>query len=117
MIRRIIPLTILIALGFSAIALANGWTLVKKKTVSGQYAATVVSATVPHPHALAVGFTKGSTGTAAWVCQSGASVAEWTKSYKTGGLHVLPHVAGKQSCTITAEVSGSGKLTVLIVKQ
>lgn len=113
--RTTITLLIIMgALTLPTVAIAGGWTVVKKKSTSGQYAATVADATITRPHRIAVEFIHG-TGDVAWVCDSGVSVAEWSKQYGAG-LHQLAHVSGKDSCTITAEVSGQGHITVEILK-
>ncbi len=115
--RRITcALTIVAALALPGVALAGGWKVVKKSTTSGQYAATTASGTVSHPNAIEVEFVHGS-GTVAWNCTKGVSVAEWTKQYSSGGTHSLAHVSGKSSCSVVAEVSGQGKITVEILKK
>jgi hypothetical protein len=114
--RRIMAAVAIAALGIPATSAAAGsWHVVANKTVSGQYAATVADATIAHPNAIEVTFIHG-TGDVAWVCSRGFSVAEWSGTYGAGA-HQLAHVAGQGSCTVTAEVSGSGKVAVEILKR
>jgi hypothetical protein len=92
------------------------WRVVKSKSVSGQFAVTAISATIRHPIGIAVRFRgSGVQGQAVWACAKGFSVASWTRRYG-GGLHVLGHVRGKESCDVTASVGGQGRLTVQILK-
>lgn len=95
---------------------ASTWRVVKSKTVSGQFAATAISATVKHPKGLAVRLTGTSVhGTASWACAKGFSVSSWGRSYGRG-LHILGHVVGKDSCDVVASVGGQGRATVQILK-
>jgi hypothetical protein len=94
---------------------SSTWRVVKSKSVSGQFAATGVSATTRHPRGIAVRFIgSGVQGFAAWGCSKGISVASWSRSYGRG-LHILGHVTGKDSCNVTASVSGQGRVTVQIL--
>jgi hypothetical protein len=116
----LIALAATAALAYSSMALsdsASGWRVVRSKSVSGQYALTVTSATVGHPKGLAVRFTgSGVSGQVLWVCSKGYSVASWTHAYGKG-LHILGHVRGKDSCDVTASISGQGRITVQILKR
>lgn len=92
------------------------WHVVKSKSVSGQFAVTATSATIKHPRGIAVRFLgSGVHGQAVWACSKGFSVASWTHGFGRG-LHVLGHVSGKDSCNVTASVSGQGRITVQILK-
>jgi hypothetical protein len=92
------------------------WRVVKSKSVSGQFAVTATSAILRRPKGAAVRFTgRNAQGEVVWACSKGFSVASWSRSYR-GGLHVLRHVRGKDSCNITASVSGEGRITVQILK-
>jgi hypothetical protein len=92
------------------------WRVVKTKSVTGQFAATGISATIRHPRGIAVRYSgSGVHGFAAWGCSKGISVASWSRSYGRG-LHTLGHVIGKDSCNVTASVSGQGRVTVQILK-
>ena len=76
---------------------ALGWRLLKSKSVSWQFAATGISATVKHPKGIAVRFRgSGVQGMAVWGCSKGISISSWSRSYGRG-LHTLPHVRGKDS--------------------
>ena len=104
------------AAGLSSPSSASTWRVVKSKSVSGQFAATGISATIKHPRGIAVRFVgNGVHGFAAWCCSRGLSVASWSRSYGRG-LHTLGHVLGKDSCDVTASVSGQGRVTVQILK-
>src|SRR4051794_27595575 len=95
---------------------ASTWRVVKTKTATGQFAVTATSATIRHPRGLAVRFRgAGVQGQVVWACSKGFSVASWTRSYGQG-LHVLGHVRAKDSCDVTASVSGQGRITVQILK-
>jgi|SRR5262245_45734015 len=95
---------------------ALSWRLVKSKSVSGQFAATGVSATIKHPRGIAVRFRgSGVHGMAAWGCSKGFSVSSWSRQYGAG-FHTLPHVRGKDSCDVVASISGQGRITVQILK-
>jgi hypothetical protein len=101
-------------------ALAGGtstWRVVKSKSVSGQFAATAISATIKHPKGIAVRFTgPGAKGMAVWGCSKGLSVSSWSRSYGKG-LHILGHIRGKDSCHVVASVGGGpGRITVQILK-
>jgi hypothetical protein len=85
----------------------------QKKSSSGQITVTGVSATINHPHALAVDLIHGS-GDVVWGCSKGFSVSSWTKQYGAG-LHQLAHIAGQNSCNVTASVEGAGHVTVEIL--
>jgi hypothetical protein len=106
----------LTAPGFSSPSSASTWRVVKSKSVSGQFAATGISATIRHPRGIAVRFSgSGVHGFAVWGCSKGISVASWSRSYGRG-LHILGHISGKDSCNVTASVSGQGRVTVQILK-
>jgi hypothetical protein len=95
---------------------SSTWRVVKSKSVSGQFAATGIYATIKHPRGIAVRFIgSGVQGFAAWGCTKGFSVASWSRSYGRGP-HILGHVTGKDSCDVTASVSGQGRVTVQILK-
>jgi hypothetical protein len=88
----------------------------RSKSVSGQFAATGISATIRHPRGIAVHYSGGGVqGLAVWGCSKGFSVASWSRHYGRG-LHVLGHVTGKNSCNVTPSVSGQGRVTVQILK-
>jgi hypothetical protein len=92
------------------------WRVVKSKSVSGQAAVTATSATLRRPKGAAVRFIGSNVrGEVWWTCSKGFSVASWRRSYRAG-LHVLRYVRGKDSCNITASVSGDGRITVQILK-
>ena len=96
------------AAGLSSPSSASTWRVVKSKSASGQFA--------KHPRGIAVRFVgNGVHGFAAWGCSRGLSVASWSRSYGRG-LHTLGHVLGKDSCDVTASVSGQGRVTVQILK-
>jgi hypothetical protein len=99
----------------SAAAFASGWHVVKSKSASGDFAVTAISASIKHPHKIAVRFTGGD-GNAVWACDKGFSVSSYSREYKAG-LHQLPHVKGKNSCDITASVGGEGRVRVQILKK
>jgi hypothetical protein len=108
------------ALALGAVSTVSGsaliWKVVKSKTVSGQFAATGISATIKHPRGIAVRFRgSGVHGMAAWGCSKGVSVASWSRQYGRG-LHILSHVKGKDSCDVVASISGQGRATVQILK-
>ena len=70
------------AAGLSSPSSASTWRVVKSKSVSGQFAATGISATIKHPRGIAVRFVgNGVHGFAAWGCSRGLSVASWSRSY------------------------------------
>jgi hypothetical protein len=74
-------------------ASTSTWRVVKSKSVSGQFAATGISATIRHPKGIAVGYIgSGVQSTAAWGCSKGISVSSWSRRYGKG-LHVLAHVS------------------------
>jgi hypothetical protein len=103
----------------AATAFAGGvarWRVVKQSTASGEFAVAATQATVNHPRRLAVRL-KGnvSSGTAIWACDKGYSISSWHRVYSRAGLYQLPHVAGKDSCQVTASVGGSGRITVQIL--
>jgi hypothetical protein len=114
--RRFLAVAVaaLIALALTATAFASGWRVVTSKSASGDFAATAVSATINHPHAIAVRFT--ASGMAVWACDQGVSVSSWSREYGAG-LHQLPHVSGKDSCDVTASVSGERSVRVQILKR
>jgi hypothetical protein len=92
------------------------WRVVKSKSVSGQAAVAATSATLRRPKGAAVRLIgRNARGEVWWTCSKGFSVASWRRSYRAG-LHVLRYVRGKDSCTITASVSGDGRITVQILK-
>ncbi len=100
------------ALGASALR----WHVVKSKSASGQFAATGTYTTINHPRGIAVRFLgSGAQGVAAWGCSKGFSISSWSRSYGRG-FHVLGHVRGKDSCDVTASVSGEGRVTVQVLK-
>jgi hypothetical protein len=97
-------------------ASTSTWRVVKSKSVSGQFAATGISATIKHPKGIAVSYVgSGVQGTAAWGCSKGISVSSWSRRYGKG-LHVLGHVSGKDSCDVVASIAGRGRITVKIFK-
>jgi len=109
-------LLLALAAASSVSGFALSWRVVKSKSVSGQFAATAVSATIKHPRGIAVRFRgSGVHGMAAWGCNKGISVASWSRQYGRG-LHALPHVRGKDSCDVVASISGQGRITVQILK-
>lgn len=111
-----LALAVPMALGAGSTAAA--WKVVKSKSVSGQFAATGISATVKHPKGIAVRFTgPGASGLAAWGCSKGISVSSWSRHYGKG-LHALAHVKGKDSCNVVASIAGGpGRVTVQILKR
>jgi hypothetical protein len=97
-------------------ASTSTWRVVKSKSVSGQFAATGISATIKHPKGIAVSYIgSGVQGTVAWGCSKGISVSSWSRRYGKG-LHVLGHVRGKDSCDVVASIAGRGRITVKILK-
>ena len=106
--RRAIPalaVAVVTLTAISGVALASGWRVVSQHSASGQFAAVAASATVRHPHEIAVRFNGGS-GFVAWACDKGYSIGSWSHNYGRG-FHVLGHVYGKNSCDVTASVGGS----------
>ena len=109
-------LMLALAVAGSGSSSAQGWRVVKSKSVSGQFAVTGTSATINHPRGIAVRYRgSGVHGMAVWGCSQGMSVASWSRRYGAG-LHVLGHVRGKESCDVTASISGQGRITVQILK-
>jgi hypothetical protein len=92
-------------------------TIVTSKSVSGQFAAAGTSATVRRPKGAAIRFLGRNVqgGRVFWACRKGVSRAGWSGSYRWG-LHVLPHVRGKDSCYITAGASSEGRITIQILE-
>ncbi len=111
--RLIVPLVIMAALATPSVASAAGWKVVKKKSVSGQFAVTATSATINSPHKIAVDLI-GGRGSIVWACSKGFSISSSTKTYGPG-LHQLANTAGKSSCNVTASIDGSGHLTLEIL--
>jgi hypothetical protein len=110
----IVALALAVPAAFSANTYT--WRVVKSKSVSGEFAATGVSATIRHPRGIAVRFIgRGIRGTAAWGCSKGVSISSWHRTYGRG-LHILGHVSGKDSCDVVASIAGRGRVTVQILK-
>ena len=110
-------LTVLAALLLAqgALSAVPGWTLVKSKSASGQFAATGVSATIKRPKGIAVRF-RGK-GLVVWGCSKGVSVSTWSKNYSKSGFYTLANVRGKDSCNVVASVGDSGRVVVQIYKK
>lgn len=116
--RRLLALALAVALLIPATAVAAGWTIVKKATVTvGQYGGgTNLAATITHPHALAIRLIH-ATGDMTLQCQgAGGNSSDWSKQYGPG-LHTLPHMTGKAACTVSISISGTGKMTGEILKR
>jgi hypothetical protein len=96
------------------IAIAYVWHVVSQRSTSADFAVTATHATIAHPHAIAVRMAGGS-GLAIWACTKGFRVSSWSRNYGRG-LHQLPHVSGKDSCDVTASVSGQGHVSVQILR-
>ncbi len=108
-------LTLITVLAIAGAASASsGWHVVAHRSASGGFAAAATSATVNHPHRIAISLTHGS-GFVAWACSKGyTSISSWSRNYGAG-FHELSHVYGKDSCDLTASVGGSGRVTVEIL--
>lgn len=102
----------------SAQAISSGWRVVKSRSVSGQFAATAVSATIKRPNGIAVRLKGGvSSGNAAIACSRGFSISSKSRSYSRAGFFVLPLMRKAESCEVVASVGGSGRVTVQILKR
>ena len=116
-----LALAVVAALSFSASALSetSGWRVIKSKSVTGAFAVTAASATVKRPKGVAVRFIgRRVRGSVVWACSKGSSVASWSRRREYGpGLYALRHVRGKDSCNVTASVTGEGRITLQILKR
>lgn len=115
---RTIYLVVVMCFLSPEIVQASSWHVVAKKSVSGEFAVTAVSATVNHPRALAVRLIGNvSSGEGIVACSKGFSVSSNSRSYSHAGLFRLPMMRGADSCEVTASVGGSGKVSVQILRQ
>jgi hypothetical protein len=119
---RIVALSVVAAVGllaFSSTAATRDiarWRVVKSKSASGQFALTGTSAMLRRPKGAAVRFIgRNVQGSVVWACSKNFSIGSWSRDFR-GGLHVLRFVRGKDTCNITASVTGEGRVTVQILK-
>jgi hypothetical protein len=90
--------------------------VVAKKSVSGTFAVTAISASVKKPKGLWIRFVgKVTTGQAVVACSRGFSISSNPYSYKKAGLYRLPIKPSRaDSCDVIGSVGGSGRVTVEI---
>jgi hypothetical protein len=93
------------------------WRVVKSKSASGSHPALTISATISHPHGIAVRLTSAShvAGTVYWACTKGFH-GEHGHYGVVNGFHVLAHVSGEDSCHIRVAAHGLHPITVAILK-
>jgi hypothetical protein len=97
---------------------APGWKVVKSRSVSGQFAVTAISATVSTPKGVAVRLSgQVDSGNAVIACSRNFSVTSNSRSYRRAGFYVLPMMRAASRCHIVASVSGSGRVTVQILRR
>lgn len=91
-----------------------GWKIVGRRTAAGGgHPATLLAATINHPRRIAVEFIGGHRD-ASWICRYGIRSVEGSDSY-SAGLYTLPDTSGQGQCTVVADISGQGTLTVAIL--
>ena len=90
------------------------WQLIKSKVSYGEFTVTATTAIVRSPKGIAVNFV--GSGMAVWACSRNFSVSSWSRDFANGGFHALPYVRNKDSCNVTASVSGEGTARVQIYK-
>lgn len=116
--RRALPIAALaVALLLAAGSLAYAkthWHIVKRTSISGEYADASISATIKYPTRLAVRLVGGS-GYILWDCLNGYHFSSWSRTWGPG-LHQLRNVDGKDSCDVDASINGSGHLRVAILR-
>jgi hypothetical protein len=101
----------------SAIQAATRWHVVKRASVSGEFATTAINATIQHPKAIGVRLLGNvQSGLAVVACSKGFSVSSNSRQYSHAGTFSLPITRGADSCDVTASVGGSGRLTVQILR-
>ena len=90
--------------------------VVASKSVSGQFAVTATNATVRHPTGLWVRLRGCSNGLAIVGCSRDFSVSSNSKSFTRAGMYRLAiRPARAETCSVTASVGGSGRVTVQIL--
>jgi hypothetical protein len=108
-------LAIALVLGTTS-ATASGWRVVRSGSSTGDFAVKSISATVAHPHALAVRMIgRVDSGMGVVSCSKGLGVASWSRSYSSAGTFRLPMTPGAGSCDVVASIGGSGRVTVQIL--
>jgi hypothetical protein len=102
---------------FCAVALASAWKVVKKGSKTGKIASVAINTEVLHPKGIAVS-AKNANGFVAWACSppNSVKVKSWSKNWGPG-FHVLAHAGGEGSCSVSATFTGSGHVTVEILRK
>jgi hypothetical protein len=111
------PVAIVAVLAFTASALAGGWRIIGRGAASGDVAAAAASGSARHPHQLAVRVRGHGalTGFAAVACTRSFSMASAATSFRGAGVHLLRLPTPAGNCSVTASVSGSGRVRVQIL--
>jgi hypothetical protein len=94
------------------------WRVIGHASSSGAFAATAANGTAKHPHQLAVRIKgHGVSGFAAVGCSKGiASIGSKSTHYSGVGLHLLKLPFRRpSSCSVTASVGGSGRISIKIL--